>query len=415
MKGALPNPMQKSAMTSGPYPNTEAMKQGWAVLSAAIAAAPREFANAPSDRRGSLVVLGSGLAHVDLTADTEAEVVSADHVFYCIYDRLTQIWISRLRPDALDMTVLYNPNADRFFTYIRMAEAMLHYVRQGKKVVAIYYGHPGVFAVPTHRAIAIARREGHTARMRPGVSALDYLVADVGFDPALPGLLTYEATDMLLRRRPIDPSLHVVLWQVGVVGEFGFSPEGFKNHGFDTLLDALEAVYGLDWEIVHYIAPQYVGIAPLIERHRIGDLRATESRKHICSLSTFYIEPMEAKATDPERSITLGLTTPNQVVHEPQRSYAVIDYGPQEIEALDGFASMSVPPWYSVPQPTAASDFMFALSRDVTLQEQYRADPDSVLNAATYDHLPKRTRRLLSIPHPWAISTAICEGVDENI
>ncbi len=392
------------------YPDGRSMVERWRDLAAKIASAGDTPEPHLGRAKGSLVILGSGLAHVDLTADTQAELLSADHVFYCLYDRVSQIWISRLRPDALDMTLLYTPGIDRYFTYMRMAEAMLYYVRQGQKVVAVYYGHPGVFAMPTHRAIAIARREGHSARMRPGVSALDYLVADLGFDPALPGLQTYEATDMLLRRRPIDTGLHVVLWQVGVVGEFGFSPGGFENHGFDILVDELERAYGADWPVVHYIAAQYVGIAPLVEHHTVQNLRHPAARAHISPLSTFYIEPQAARPTDQSRSVELKLSTPEAPVHPPQRLFQSFDYGAQEVEAIRSFGAGDITTSYEIPRWAPAAEFMFELSQDVVLQEQYRQDPAAVLNDARFDYLPERARRLLAIAHPWAISTAMSEG-----
>ena len=390
------------------------MASRWRDLAVAIANAGPVRCDAESPK-GNLVVLGSGLAHVDLTIDTELEIRSADHVFYCIYDRVTQVWISTLRPDAYDLTLLYDPQVDRYFTYIRMSEAMLHYVRQGKKVVAIYYGHPGVFAMPAHRAIAIARREGHQARMRPGISALDHLVADLGFDPALPGLLTFEATDMLLRRRRIDPTLHVVIWQVGVVGEFGYDPHGFENRGFDLLIDALEEVYGPDWTITHYLAPQYVGIQPMIDRHTIACMRKPAIRSRVNSLSTFYIEPCEATATDPERSISLGLSQPGQSVHPPERLYQKFDYGGLELAAVRGFDEFVPSAQYSMPQPTPGIRFMLELSRDISLQEKYRTDPVQAVNDPRFNDLSSRARTLLAMAHPLAINSCIAEEAFQTL
>lgn len=104
---------------------------------------------------------------------------------------------------------------------------MVQNVREGKVVVAVFYGHPGVFASPTHRAIALAKAEGFKAIMLPGVSAEDCLCADLGIDPATIGLLTYEATDLLIRNRVLVPSIPLVLWQVGVVGIIDFKFRGF--------------------------------------------------------------------------------------------------------------------------------------------------------------------------------------------
>jgi hypothetical protein len=395
--------------TTQTYPTADDMAQRWSNLAQAIVA-DQGAPPAPCDQPGSLVVLGSGISHIDLTADTEAEIRSADYVFYCLYDRLSQIWINGLRPDAYDLAALYTEEGDRYGTYLRMAEALLYHVRRGAKVVAIYYGHPGVFAMPAHRAIGIARSEGHQARMRPGISALDYLVADLGFDPALPGLLTFEATDLLLRRRRIDTSLHLVLWQVGVVGEFGFNPKGFENHGFDLLLDELEIAYGAEWPVTHYIAAQYVGIPPLIEKTQIGQLREPEARRRIGALSTFYIEPLVAVGTDPDRAERLGLTKPGEQPPPPDRLYVNFGYSDLERDALQAFERFALSPAYAVPGPTAEADFIFALGRDPKLQARFREDPLSLAEDPLFASLPERSRRLLSLSHPWAVTTAMMEG-----
>ena len=95
---------------------------------------------------------------------------------------------------------------------------MIRDVRAGQNVLGIFYGHPGVFVSPTRRAIAIARDEGYTAKMLPGISAEDYMFSDLQFDPAVPGCTTFEATGLLINKKKLDPSVHNIIWQVGSVG-----------------------------------------------------------------------------------------------------------------------------------------------------------------------------------------------------
>lgn len=390
-------------------PDTNAMKERWSLLAQEI----YEHKYDKNDK-GRLVVLGSGMAFIDFTRDAEAEILSADHVFHCVYDKLTQAWIGKIRPDSYDVRILYGPDIDRYHTYVRMAEALLHYVRRGKKVVAVYYGHPGIFAMPAHRAVHIARAEGHEAVMRPGISALDYLVADIGFDPALPGLTTFEATDMLLRKRTIDPSLHVVLWQVGVVGEFQFCPGGFENKGFELLVAKLTEVYGADWEVIHYIAPQYVGIEPLIERFKISELLEPKVTERISSLSTFYIEPLFAVETDPEMSIALGHTKPGDPLPVPGRLFGYKRYGGRERKAVADFSEFVPPAHYRLTSYSPEVDFMLTLSNDLDLLDRYRRDPAAVAHDERFPISSERARKLFAIPHPKAFDAAMREAGEED-
>jgi precorrin-3B methylase len=388
---------------------TDSMIAAWTRMAEAIVSDRHRGEPRHTGGTGELLIIGSGIAHIDFTLNDEAEIRAADRVFHCLPDRVSQIWLNAIRPDALDLRILYGQSDRRCDTYVQMAEAMLHCVRRGEKVVAIYYGHPGIFATPAHRALKIARQEGFKAKMRPGISALDYIVADVGFDPMIPGLISYEASDLLLRRRRIDTSLHLVLWQVGMVGEFGFSPQGFANHGFGVLIDALREAYGPDWEITHYIAPQYVGVEPLIERHRIDSLGEESVRCRFGVLSTFYVAPMTADATDAGRSVGLGFTAPGEPVGRPERAYDLGAYGPRELEAVEMLVGFTASEHYAMPGPSPAADFMLELSRDLDLQARYRDDPAGLLADPRYAALTDRARRLLAIPNPLAINAALAE------
>src|ERR1051325_8759626 len=212
------------------YPTRDTHANAWVCLAREIAAATDTggtSAAAPGDGvRGRLTVLGSGIQTIGFTLGDREVIERADRVFFCVADPATVVWLKRLRPDAYDLYVLYDDRKPRYITYMQMAEAMLYGVRCGEHVVAIYYGHPGIFVLSTHRAIAIARREGHEAVMKPGISALDCLCADLGVDPAYPGMSTFEAGEVLLRKRPLDPTVHVVLWQVGLIGEQGYRRKG---------------------------------------------------------------------------------------------------------------------------------------------------------------------------------------------
>lgn len=93
-------------------------------------------------------------------------------------------------------------------------------VRNGVQVVCVYYGHPGVFAHPTRRAIAIATSEGYVARMLPGISAEDSLFADLLVNPSFPGSQTVDASDLVYRARPLATSCHVIIFQAAVFGRW---------------------------------------------------------------------------------------------------------------------------------------------------------------------------------------------------
>ena len=114
-----------------------------------------------SKTNGSLVMIGSGIKCVgQFTLEAISHIKKADKVLYCVADPATEVYIRDLRPDALDLYVFYADGKSRYETYVQMSEACLYLSRQGLHVVGIFYGHPGVFVLPSHRAIQIALKQG---------------------------------------------------------------------------------------------------------------------------------------------------------------------------------------------------------------------------------------------------------------
>ena len=384
-------------------PATQAMQERWTILSNAVANAAGKASSVDrAEIKGTLVVLGSGITHGDLTIDVEDEIKSADYVFFSINNYVTKSWLAAMRPDAYDLAILYNESVDRHDTYTRMAESILYHVRCGKTVVAVLYGHPGIFAAPGHRAVQIARKEGHHARMRAGISALDHLIADVGFDPAAPGMATFEATSMLLAKREIDTSLHVVIWQVGLVGERGFERHGYANRGLNDLADALKRAYGSDWEIIHYIGAQYAGCEPRIEHFTIGSLYEPSVAKRLSTLSTFYIRPKIGRKTD--TGTNNGSAKADHVVSRSEKPPAehwlgnYCRYGDREIQTLNDFSALHFSPGYRVVACRApVVEFLIKLSSDSMLRSELRKEPSSALSSASCGLMSDYEKRLLGM------------------
>ena len=161
--------------------------------------------------QGVLVVVGSGIqVTTHLTYQAESVIKQADKVFYVIPDSLGDKWMLSLNSNAESLSPLYKNRNRRLDVYQAMVEHILTAVRAGKKVCAVFYGHPGVFVLPSHEAIKQAKAEGYEAWMCPGISAEDCLFADLNVDPATDGCQTYEATDFLVNHRHVDPTSQLI-------------------------------------------------------------------------------------------------------------------------------------------------------------------------------------------------------------
>jgi siroheme synthase len=164
-----------------------------------------EIKKPSSNKKGSLTIVGSGFQAVrHLTAESKLTIEQADKVLYLVNDPVSELWVKKTNPNSESLMTLYLGGKYRPDTYKEMTEITLRYVRQGLNICVVYYGHPGVFVIPSHESIRQARAEGYAARMLPGISAEDCLFADLGIDPGTCGCQSFEATDFLLNRRKFD-------------------------------------------------------------------------------------------------------------------------------------------------------------------------------------------------------------------
>jgi hypothetical protein len=249
------------------------------------------------ERRGSLVCVGVGMtlgSHI--TPLSRSYIEKADVVFTALSDGIIELWLAKMNPNVRSFQSLYSEGKSRGDTYREMVDAMLAEVRAGKQVCGAFYGHAGVFALPPHKAIAIARAEGYRAHMEPGVSAEDCLYADLGFDPGRYGCQHYEASQLMLYRRRIDPSAYLVVWQVGVAGDRSFARFSTGAPYRQVLVDVLARDYDLAHEVILYRAATLPVHEPQVERLQLGKLPDVAVNMHV----TLVIPPSRPLEPDLE-------------------------------------------------------------------------------------------------------------------
>ena len=253
---------------------------------------------------GSLVVVGMGIKLVGhVTLETQSHIERAEKVFYLVNEPAMAAWIERLNETAESLSHFYAEDKLRLTTYQEITSYILEVVCQGVQVCAIFYGHPGVFVTPVHEVIKQARSEGFEAKMLPGISAEDCLYADLGVDPAYCGCQSYEATEFLLRKRRVDPTSHLILWQIGVIGELYQREERDVSHGLRLITDVLLCEYQPEHEIIIYEAAQYPLFDPRMETIQLQNL----PHANVTAISTLYVPPVAIADWDYEMMAQLNI------------------------------------------------------------------------------------------------------------
>ena len=236
---------------------------------------------------GSVAVVGLGISVGQLTHDAKCAIEQADVVYCLTNNAVSEELVRQLNPNVHNLQDLYSIGKNRLQTYEEMVEVVLQSVEEGLQVCFAAYGHPGVFAYPTHKAIERARALGHFAVMLPGVSAEDCMFADLGIDPAVHGCQSFDATDFIMSERIWDPFSTLVLWQVPIAGIRSLPEEGEIAPGFEFLMRRLLDAYGSDQLAILYEATPFPLCDPRMEEVRLQELKPELFNKH----TTLVIKP----------------------------------------------------------------------------------------------------------------------------
>jgi Rps23 Pro-64 3,4-dihydroxylase Tpa1-like proline 4-hydroxylase len=190
--------------------------------------------------------------------------------------------------------VTYREGEPRIEAYDRMSTAVIEAALDHPPVAFALYGHPQVYVYPTMQVTQAAEALGLRVKVLPGVSALDTLIIDIGLDPGYAGLQMYDATDLLLRKRPLQPDVPCILWQIGAVETVLHSTAGSTPARFQRLQDTLSEFYPQDHELRAVLTSTYPLVPSRVDTFQLQELASRgPSIPHGASL---YIPPTELRA-----------------------------------------------------------------------------------------------------------------------
>ena len=223
-------------------------------------------------------------------------------MLHVVTDPVAATWLESLNRNARSLTSLYRGGVPRRKIYEEMVEEILRPVREGKRVCAAFYGHPGVYVEPSHEAVRRAREEGFEARMLPAVSAEDCLVADLGVDPGERGWQSWEATGFLLHGFRPDPTAGLVLWQVDGIGKLDWNLDP-DPRGLQALAEVLVELYPPEHEVVFYRASIYPIVPGTVVRMPLRELATLDSPP----APTLYVPPLPSRPVDAAMAARIGV------------------------------------------------------------------------------------------------------------
>jgi hypothetical protein len=210
-------------------------------------------------------------------------------------------WLRELCPVVTGLDRLYEVGARRRPTYRKMAATVVAAALENPPVSFATYGHPRVFCYPT----TLIQRVSHLLDLRlhmvAAVSALDMLLIDVDYDLSAHGLQTYDATDLLIRERPLQPDVACVIWQTTWIAEPLYRTGRVPADRFIELQRHLLRYYPPEHEVLAVFSRTHPALRSIIERHTVGGLAdglATGSQS-----GTLFIPPVRSRPATDDRLV----------------------------------------------------------------------------------------------------------------
>ncbi|HAU0262593.1 TPA: methylase [Legionella pneumophila] len=236
-----------------------------------------------------LALVGTGIKTIaHITEEAKGYICTCDKVLYLVNEPLLERYIRKLAKSSESLDSIYFNSKSRENAYNNVAQYIHRAIEDVGSLCVVIYGHPCVFATPGLLALSVLSDSIKTV-VCPGISAQDCLYADLRFDPASGGIHSFDATEYLLYDKSVDTSSHVVIYQIGMVGNLGLPTNTVNLEAINFIKKKLIKLYKKGKKAIVYEAALYPGTHPKISEFDLKQL----DRQKLTTLSTLYIPPDE--------------------------------------------------------------------------------------------------------------------------
>jgi uncharacterized protein YabN with tetrapyrrole methylase and pyrophosphatase domain len=205
-------------------------------------------------------------------------------------------YLETLSPEVTPLGPLYELGKDRLPTYRKMAAEVVSAAVAEPPVCLATYGHPWIYCYPTTLITRAAPLLGLHVEVFPGISSFDTLLVDLGTDIANNGIQMYEATDLVVRRRPIQNDVTCVIWQPTVFGDPTYPTLPYTAEQFEPLQKYLLRFYPADHEAALVMTKTFPLMRSAVQRLQLRDLAAELARGP--NVGTLYIPALNQRPVE---------------------------------------------------------------------------------------------------------------------
>jgi uncharacterized protein YabN with tetrapyrrole methylase and pyrophosphatase domain len=242
-----------------------------------------------------IAIVGLGIVGVhQITREVEETIRRCRRTFVVDAGFGVIPYLKSICAEVTSLLPLYERGKERLPTYRRMAAEVVNAALSSSPVCFATYGHPLVYCYPAILIQRAAKLLNLRVEGFPGISSLDTLFMDLGFDAATDGLQMYETTDLLLRRRPIQNDVPCILWQVDAIAQPTYETDRRSAHQFLPLQSYLLEFYPPEHRITLVLSKTFPLQESIVETYRLETLPNDLERGP--QSGNLYIPPIRRRA-----------------------------------------------------------------------------------------------------------------------
>jgi hypothetical protein len=243
----------------------------------------------------ALYIAGLGLQTVtQVTREVEDAIRASREVLFLDTGVATRTFLETLCPRVTPLyQQSYSEERPRVTAYQHMAARVVEAALDHPPVTFAIHGHPLIAAHPPFLILELAHALKLSVQVLPGISAIDAVLADLRVDPVVHGVQMYEATDLLLRRRPLQPDVPAIIWQIGPIETSLHSMRVSRPERFSRFIAYLRQYYPAQHEVVAIYCSPHPILPPAILRFALEDMDQYAAQIH--SGFTLYVPPVASR------------------------------------------------------------------------------------------------------------------------
>jgi len=236
-------------------------------------------------------IIGLGTVNIDqVTRGAERALAGSAEVLFLDAGVATPAFLASRCERVTDLSPHLRAGESRILAHHAIAAQVIDAALTHRPVSFAVGGHPTHLVPSTFLVRDLAALLGLEVEIHAGISALDQICAELMIDPASHGLQSFEATDVLLRRRPLACDVPLLLWQVGRVESHLHDLGRSRPERFERLTRYLLRTYPAEHQVVAVEASSHPLLDPVHIGFPLHQMPAQAAR--ISARTTLYVPPV---------------------------------------------------------------------------------------------------------------------------